>query len=66
MDWIELLRLWGPSAIPGVALLIVLRWVGERVDKWSDNAVKLAVALDGLSNMVRELKDMIRDHGKDR
>lgn len=64
MDWIEILKQWGPSAIPGVALLIVLKWVGERVDKWSDNATKLAVALDGLANLVRELKDTVRDNGK--
>lgn len=49
MEWIELLKHWGPSAIPGVVALLVLRWVGERIDKWTERDIKLSVAIEGLT-----------------
>lgn len=60
VDWIELLRLWGPSAIPGVALLVLLRWVGDRVDKWADAAVKQAVTNEALTALIEHVHDRLQ------
>jgi len=54
MEWAEILKLYGPQAIPWLALAYVGKWLMGRMDNDLETRVKLAVALEGLTNAVRE------------
>ena len=54
MEWAEVLKMYGPQAIPWLALAWVGRWLMERMDRDLEARVKLAVALEGLSAVIKE------------
>ena len=54
MEWGEILKLYGPQAIPWIALAYVGRWLMERMDRDLEARVKLAVALEGLAAVIKE------------
>ena len=54
MEWTEILKLYGPQAIPWLALAYVGKWLMGRMDNDLETRVKLAVALEGLTTAVKE------------
>lgn len=54
MEWTEILKLYGPQAIPWVALAYVGKWLLERMDRDLEARVKLATALEGLTAIIKE------------
>jgi hypothetical protein len=54
MEWAEILRTFGPQAIPWIALAYVGKWLMGRMDADLDTRVKLALALEGLTNAIKE------------
>ena len=54
MEWTEILRMYGPQAIPWIALGYVGKWLMNRMDADLETRVKLALALEGLTNAIKE------------
>ena len=54
MEWTEILKLYGPQAIPWIALAYVGKWLMTRMDNDLETRVKLAVALEGLTTAIKE------------
>ena len=54
MDWAEILRLYGPQAIPWLALAYVGKWLMARMDNDLETRVKMAVALESLTTAIKE------------
>ena len=54
MEWTEILKLYGPQAIPWIALAYVGKWLMGRMDNDLETRVKLAVALEGLTAAVKD------------
>lgn len=54
MEWTEILKLYGPQAIPWIALAYVGKWLMNRMDNDLDTRVKLALALEGLTSAIKE------------
>jgi len=54
MEWAEILKLYGPQAIPWLALAYTGKWLMGRMDTDVDSRVKLAVALEGLTSAIKE------------
>lgn len=54
MEWAEILKLYGPQAIPWIALAYVGRWLIQRMDNDLETRVKLALALEGLTSAIKE------------
>lgn len=54
MEWGEVLKLYGPQAIPWLALAYVGKWLMGRMDTDLESRVKLAVALEGLAGAIKE------------
>lgn len=52
MEWMEVLKLYGPSSIPWIALCYLGKWILDRHDRDLDSRVKLATALEGLSSVI--------------
>jgi len=54
MEWTEILKLYGPQAIPWLALAYVGKWLLGRMDSDLETRVKLALALEGLTTAIKE------------
>ena len=54
MEWTEILKLYGPQAIPWLALAYVGKWLLSRMDSDLETRVKLALALEGLTSAIKE------------
>lgn len=54
MEWAEILKTFGPQAIPWIALGYVGKWLMGRMDSDLETRVKLALALEGLTNAIKE------------
>lgn len=54
MEWTEILKLYGPQAIPWLALAYFGKWLMGRMDNDLEARVKLAVALEGLTTAIKE------------
>ena len=54
MEWTEILKLYGPQAIPWIALAYFGKWHLDRMDRDLDARVKLATALEGLTSIIKE------------
>lgn len=54
MEYGEILKTFGPQAIPWLALAYVGRWLMERMDRDLEARVKMAVALEGLAAVIKE------------
>ena len=54
MEVMEILKVFGPQAIPWIALAWVGKWLMGRMDNDLETRVKLAVALEGLTTAVKE------------
>ena len=54
MDWTEVLRLYGPQAIPWIALAYFGKWHLDRLDRDLEGRVKMATALEGLTAVIKE------------
>ena len=54
MEWAEILKLYGPQAIPWLALGYVGKWLMGRMDTDLETRVKLAVALEALTGAIKE------------
>lgn len=52
MEWMDILRMYGPQSIPWIALAYVCKWILDRYDRDLDSRVKLATALEGLSSVI--------------
>lgn len=52
MEWMEILKLYGPQAIPWIALAYLGKWILDRHDRDLDSRVKLATALEGLTQII--------------
>ncbi len=56
MEWAEILKMYGPQAIPWLALAYVGKWLMGRMDSDVESRVKLAVALESLSTNIKEAR----------
>jgi len=54
MEWVDILKLYGPQAIPWIALAYFGKWHLDRLDRDLDARVKLATALESLTAMIKE------------
>ena len=54
MEFSEILRTFGPQAIPWIALAYVGKWLMGRMDTDLETRVKLAIALEGLTTAIKE------------
>ena len=54
MEFADILKLYGPQAIPWIALAYVGKWLMGRMDADLETRVKLAVALEGLTTAIRD------------
>ena len=54
MEWTEILKLYGPQAIPWLALAYFGKWIMGRMDSDLEARIKLAVALEGLTTAIKE------------
>ena len=54
MDWMDVLRLYGPQAIPWIALAYFGKWHLDRLDRDLEGRVKMATALEGLTAVIKE------------
>ena len=61
MEWAEILKLYGPQAIPWIALAYFGKWHLDRLDRDLDARVKMATALEGLTNIIKERLHESRD-----
>lgn len=52
MDWLELVKLWGPLSLGWVAAAYMGKFIFDRYDRDIDAKVKLATALDNLSDLI--------------
>ncbi len=52
MEWAEILKLYGPQAIPWIALAYFGKWHLDRLDRDLDARVKMASALEALTRMI--------------
>ena len=57
MEWTEILKLYGPQALPWMALAYFGKWHLDRLDKDMENRVKMATALDGMSKVLEKVYD---------
>ena len=54
MEWTEILKLYGPQAIPWIALGYFGKWHLDRLDRDLEGRVKMATALEGLTAVIKE------------
>ena len=54
MEWTEILKLYGPQAIPWIALAYFGKWHLDRLDKDLEARVKMATALESLTSIIKE------------
>ena len=54
MEYMDIIKTFGPQAIPWLALAYVGKWLMGRMDSDLETRVKLAVALEGLTTAVKE------------
>ena len=54
MEWTEILKLYGPQAIPWIALAYFGKWHLDRLDRDLEGRVKMATALEGLTAVIKE------------
>lgn len=54
MEWTEILKLYGPQAIPWIALGYFGKWHLDRLDRDLEARVKLATAMEGLTSIIKE------------
>lgn len=52
MEWAEILKLYGPQAIPWMALAYFGKWHLDRIDRDLESRVKMATALEALTKMI--------------
>lgn len=52
MEWAEILKLYGPQAIPWIALAYFSKWHLDRLDRDLDARIKMASALEALTRMI--------------
>ncbi len=52
MEWAEILKLYGPQAIPWIALAYFGKWHLDRLDRDLDARIKMASALEALTRMI--------------
>ena len=57
MEWTEILKLYGPQALPWMALAYFGKWHLDRLDKDMENRIKMATALDGMSKVLEKVYD---------
>lgn len=54
MEWLEILKIFGPQAVPWIALYLIVKWLMERADKDLEGRIRMAVALENLTTLVKE------------
>lgn len=66
-ELVDLLRPLGPHGAWALVVLLILKWVAERVDKWAEAAIKQAVTneamralLEGMHEALQDIKDELR------
>ncbi len=52
MEWAEILKLYGPQAVPWIALAYFAKWHLDRLDRDLDARIKMASALEALTRMI--------------
>ena len=55
MEWTEILKMYGPQAIPWIALAYFGKWHLNRQDKDLDARVKMAIAIDGMTKIIEKV-----------
>lgn len=59
MEWGEILKLYGPQAIPWMALAYFGKWHLDRLDKDIENRAKMAATLDGMAKVLEKVYDRL-------
>lgn len=54
IDLLGLLKSYGPQAIPWIALAYLAKWHLDRLDRDLDARIKLATALESLTQVIKE------------
>ena len=61
MEWTELLKLYGPQAIPWIALAYLGKWHLSRQDQDIENRVKMVIVLEGIQKVLEKVYDKVSD-----
>lgn len=56
----ELLKPLGPNGAWALVVLLILRWIGDRVDKWADAAIKQAVTNEAMRALIESITDVLQ------
>lgn len=64
MEWTEILKLYGPQAIPWIALGYFGKWHLDRLDRDMEGRMKMATVLEGILKTLERLEDLERHNGK--
>ena len=59
MEWTELLKLYGPQAIPWIALAYLAKWHLARLDQDIENRTKMVIVLEGIKNVLEKVYDRV-------
>ena len=60
MEWAEILKLYGPQAIPWIALAYLGKWHMSRMDNDLENRIKFALVLEGINATLKEIKEKMK------
>lgn len=56
----DLLRPLGPHGAWALVVLLILRWVADRVDKWADAAIKQAVTNQAMQSLIEHVNETLQ------
>lgn len=59
-ELVDILRPFGPVGAMALVLLFVLKWVGDRVDKWADAAIKQAETNMALKVLMEHMHETLQ------
>lgn len=57
----ELLKPLGPHGAWALVVLLILKWVADRVDKWADAAIKQAVTNEAMRALLESMHDALQE-----
>lgn len=61
MEWTEILKLYGPQALPWMALAYFGKWHLDRLDKDIENRAKMVTVLEGMKTLLDKVYDRMNN-----
>lgn len=55
MEWAEILKLYGPQAVPWIALAYFGKWHLDRLDRDLESRINMATAINALTKMIERV-----------